>query len=426
MRFKLLSLAAPVSVCFLLALILLFGQHKFSVIPLAGLRGFGGKIQAEKHVIANGTILSATKITAYVDAIFDPEATEPPRMVCPILNTARYLTLESTASTGSEDGEPAIDYFFAVDLRDCLTLLPRLLGSVVEAIRFLGPQRCALSIVEGNSPDGTSDVLAAIRYELEALGVAYFFQPSRTDPAENDRIQRLAELRNLALEPLVNNANRTSQSTTVVFLNDVAICVEDILELVFQKKSLGADMTCAMDWTYLGPDPTFYDVWVARGMNGDPFFDIPKDGNWDSAWNLFWNAPKALSRFEDNRPFQVFSCWNGAAAFDARPVIREGLRFRAPNTDAGECVQGEPQLFCKDLWFNGHGKIAVLPSINLEYSDEKGAMIKKAKGYTSDWYSNQELEADWIEWVVEPPEKVKCMPTYDNQYWQAWNESLGA
>ena len=52
-------------------------------------------------------------------------------------------------------------------------------------------------------------------------------------------------------------------------------------------------MTCAMDWVYVGPDPTFYDVWIARGMMGDSFFNVPDDGNWNSAWNLFWNDPKA-------------------------------------------------------------------------------------------------------------------------------------
>jgi alpha-1,3-mannosyltransferase len=42
-----------------------------------------------------------------------------------------------------------------------------------------------------------------------------------------------------------------------------------------------------MDWTYVGENPAFYDVWIARSMKGDTFFIIPEDGSWDYAWNLF-------------------------------------------------------------------------------------------------------------------------------------------
>lgn len=81
-------------------------------------------------------------------------------------------------------------------------------------------------------------------------------------------------------------------------------------------------MTCAMDWTYVGRDPTFYDVWVTRSIRGDSFFEIPACGSWNSAWNLLWNADEAIrSRFHSNRPFPVFSCWNGAAVFAADVVL---------------------------------------------------------------------------------------------------------
>jgi alpha-1,3-mannosyltransferase len=34
-----------------------------------------------------------------------------------------------------------------------------------------------------------------------------------------------------------------------------------------------------MDWVYLDTNPTFYDVWIARGMTGETFFKIGEDGN---------------------------------------------------------------------------------------------------------------------------------------------------
>lgn len=317
-----------------------------------------------------------------------------------------------------------IQYFFALDLWQCLGLLPRLIGSVVDVVKFLGPEQCALSIVEGPSEDGTGEVLAALRPVLDALTTTYYFKSSNFTSSEGDRIARLAALRNMALQPLLDEEDRYDSNTTVVFLNDVAICQEDILELVHQLRFLRADMTCAMDWTYVGRDPTFYDVWIARGINGDSFFEIPPDGSWNSAWNLFWNDPEAKARLSAHQPFQVFSCWNGAVAFTAEPIVEKTISFRSPNKGLGECAQGEPQLFCKDMWFHGYGKIATVPAVNLEYSDEQAKKINEAKGYTSEWVSRPGHVDEAISWQLGPPEQVKCMPSWKNQFWQAWNESL--
>jgi alpha-1,3-mannosyltransferase len=370
--------------------------------------------------ILPGAILPAANITQYLDAILTSQPSTVPTLKCPALNsTTRYNVLKSRDSS-----DPAIQYFFALNLRQNLPLLPRLIGSIVEAIRYLGPSQCALSIVEGNSPDGTADVLTALQPALESMGVEYYFESSAIDPSKEDRVGRLAQLRNKALAPLSDLHDKVTGNTTVIFLNDVSACSEDILELVHQKRAIGADMTCAMDWTYAGEHPTFYDVWIGRTINGDSFFEIPPDGNWDSAWNLFWNADETRDRFFRQRPFQVFSCWNGATAFTAQPILEKTVHFRAANESAGECRQGEPQLFCKDLWFKGYRKIAVVPSVNLEYSVEKGKKIKELKGYTSDLVSNQDATDDLIDWRLDPPDMVRCMPTWADQYWQSWNETL--
>ncbi|KAK3937337.1 cryptococcal mannosyltransferase 1-domain-containing protein [Diplogelasinospora grovesii] len=393
-----------------------------STVPVPVPLNVGGATPTPTATILNGTVLDS-----YVKAILDPAVTDLPRLECPALNTTRYDPLLKNIIPDHETNSGQIDYFFALDLRNCLPLLPRLLGSIVEAIRFLGPERCALSIVEGNSPDGTGEVLAALQQafldELPGLAHYYFYQHSLLDPAEGERIRRLAELRNLALQPLVSNlTGHVSQNTTILFLNDVAACTEDILELALQRRQLGADMTCAMDWTYVGLDPTFYDVWIAHTINGDSFFEVPADGNWNSAWNLFWNEPTTRQRYAGHLPFQVFSCWNGATAISAAPLL-EGLRFRSADTKKGECEQGEPQLFCKDLWFRGYNKIAVVPSVHLEYSNEAAEKIKKLKGYTGDLVRDKKEEENKIEWAG-PPDKVKCMPTWDSQFWRPWNETL--
>ncbi|KAJ3507689.1 hypothetical protein NM208_g15925 [Fusarium decemcellulare] len=329
----------------------------------------------------------------------------PPRM--PALDTKRYESLQKTRNKrDSHQRQQEIDFFFALNLRNVVDLLPRLLGSVVEAVRFLGPERCALSIVEGNSPDGTADVLAALKPFFDDIGLVYFYNTSDINPKKGPRIRKLAQLRNLALKPLFKKKVPVSDDTTVLFINDVAACTEDLLELALQRRNLNADMTCAMDWTYVADAPSFYDVWVARALNGDLFFNVTQDGQWDYAWNLFWNEPIAKARFDAHLPFQVFACWNGATAFTAAPLLH-GLRFRDSKKD--ECFQGEPQLFCKDMWFRGYRKIAAIPSISLEYSDGNGQQLKQLKGYTSEIVNKQDFDKNRIEWQYEPPEKIPVL-----------------
>ncbi|RYP65563.1 hypothetical protein DL769_006266 [Monosporascus sp. CRB-8-3] len=363
-------------------------------------------------------------LVPYYQAILHPRNTSLPLLECPFPDAIRYEYLQAGAN---EDDSNQLKYLFALDLRQCIGVLPRLLGSIIEAIKFLGPASCALSIVEGNSDDGTYEVLRALRPEMNELGVAYFLQSSTIDPTAGERIAKLAQLRNMALLPLVapsemppsttassRHLPAASANTSVIFLNDVAPCVTDILELVHQRYFQSAHMTCAMDWTYVGQDPTFYDVWVARTLQGDLFFDIPSDGNWNSAWNLFWNDATTRDRFHRMLPFQVYACWNGIAVFGAGPILglpadsessRSGkIGFRAPRE--GECYGGEPTLFCKDLWWAGYGRIAVVPSVNLEYSDKAAKKIKDLKGYSSRWVAAEDEEATRIQWVDEPPESI--------------------
>lgn len=343
------------------------------------------------------------------------------RLECPQPNVDRYSYLGLGPDISQSSQHPK--FFFALDLHQCVQLLPRLLGSIVETIIFLGPENCVLSIVEGRSDDGTFEVLEELRSSLQALGVIYFMQSSDINPTDQgiDRIEALADLRNLALQDLLDNPAHYHPETTVIFLNDIALCMEDILELLHQQKWQGADQTCAMDWTYVGENPTFYDVWIARGMTGDTFFKIPEDGSWEFAWNLFWNDDTARSGLAAMKPFQVFACWNGVTTFTAKPLLDGSIKFRAH--EEGECFQGEPKLFAKDMWAKGYGKIAVVPSVNVEYSDEATKKVKALKGYVTKHVTN-EGDVAKIAWETKPPEKVKCMPDYKHQTFVDWDEGI--
>lgn len=346
-----------------------------------------------------------------------------PRLSCPTPKPERY---DGLRQFGSHPRSVRPKYFFALDLHQCLDLLPRLLGSIVESILFLGPENCALSVVQGRSTDGTLEVLELLREKMEDIGVAYYLESNDLSPKDPNspinRIEALANLRNEALAPLINHPDEFSSDTAVIFLNDVALCMEDILELMLQRVLQGADMVCALDWTFPGWDPTFYDVWIARSMSGDSFFHIPANGSWDDALDLFWDHAATSKRFVNGQPFQVFSCWNGGAVFTAKPLMENKIKFRFVH-DEHECYQGEPQLFCKDFWWHGYGKIAVVPIVSLEYNDENAQRLKATFGYVSDWLEYEELiGASKIEWNPQPPELIKCMPNYHSQYWVPWNE----
>lgn len=435
------------------------------------------------------------KVTKYLDAIFDPNNTSTDRLSCPGFNADRYAHLQVPA------GEHRKEYFFALNLRQCADLLPRLMGSIVEAITFLGPQHTVLSIVEGNSDDGTLEILDAMKAELADLGVRYYLRRDGLDPlgGGQDRIGNLALLRSMAVEPLRNSRNESALSlelpgadlefdddAVVIFLNDVAACTEDIrtyypiplwrqndpvvlnpyvsciltgsclaVELLHQRIVQVADMTCGMDWYHPGGKDhanIFYDVWVSRKycmtsaaadvppkrqrthtglltgtLSGNTFFDINTEGSWERSESLFPydSDVEARVRFSYHRPFQVFACWNGGVTFTAKPLLNNEINFRRAHDP--ECFQGEPTLFCKDMWFHGYGRIAAVPSVNFEYTDERGQWVKESRGFVHQWAAVEDqmdgAPPKRIEWKG-PPDLVKCAPTWESQSWKPWAESL--
>lgn len=187
MRTRFLILAASVIAGFIVATTLLMGRDRFARPLFRHDTDYGKPKTPELKPTLDGSILSADNITQYLEAILTPQLSTLPTLECPAINTTRYGALKDRLPS-----DAAIKYFFALNLRQNLPLLPRLIGSIVEAIRFLGPTQCLLSIVEGNSPDGTADVLAALRPVLESLGVTYYFESSAIDPSKDNRVARLA------------------------------------------------------------------------------------------------------------------------------------------------------------------------------------------------------------------------------------------
>ncbi len=89
---------------------------------------------------------------------------------------------------------------------------------------------------------------------------------------------------------------------------------------------------------------------------------------------------------------------------------------------------GEPTLLCKDFWKHGHGRIAVVPSVNIGYNDDESRGTKKLFGYATEIIHKAEDEMglgkfNKIHWQDTPPELVKCEPDWQHPTWVRWDEA---
>lgn len=366
---------------------------------------------------------------SYIKAIFDPNDNTFQRLDCPSTASisTRYQYLQTPPNT-----PPRPRYFFALDLYQIADTLPQLMGSIMQAILFLGPHNCALSIVEGRSADGTYEILRSLAPNLEYLGVAYFLQISDLSPqrANPERIVLLAELRNLALRDLYEHPSAYAPDTTIIFANDVYTCAEDILELVHQQHFQKAHMTCGMDWANSSTPgmPRLYDTWIARSMTGNTFYK--NMFNWDEGF--FPDHHATLERWNKSLPVQVFSCWNGAVALTAKPFMDGSLRFRGVEggdreDKNGECYQGEPNLLTKDMWYLGYGRIATLPTITTAYDYWDAHSTREIRGsVTLHTRLLNSTSEEKIAWVKDPPKKFYCIPLGRDPEWVPWDQGCEA
>lgn len=368
-------------------------------------------------IAIDGQHITDVRVWEFLLSILDLNSHEMARMACPGEQSPgpRYEILRS----GKD-----IQYFFALDLYQAANVLNRLMASIVQVIRYLGPERCGLSIVEGRSDDGTYNILDELRPYLTHLGVRYWLNRSDNEPLAkgNDRIEELAKLRNMALEPLLSGDSRPFASKAqVIYLNDILVCPDDILELVYQHRLQEAVQTCSMDWAERGKN--FYDVYVSRSMTGNTFWEVVPQGPWLFVDNLFYDDPYTKSKFTRGMPFQVFSCWGGMSVIEAWPFMNGSLRFRS--AVSGECHGGEPQILASDLARLGIHRVQTVPTVNVGYdSNEVGAAVKERRGFVHGKVNvtkpiqrfEDDMQTERIEWKP-PPLRIRCMPQIGDSFW---------
>ena len=169
------------------------------------------------------------------------------------------------------------------------------------------------------------------------------------------RIDALAALRNLALQPLVEHpeqlwsgsgrdlsqrrGNMHGRYPGADPPEDVPECRHDLrngLDICWS----GSHVLRCMD--------------LANHQEGTHSSISHLTGAGSHAWNLFWNDAEALRHQEKGQPFQVFACWNGAVVVTAKPLI-EGLKFRAAR--GSECFpRGTQRISARSCGTSGIGR----------------------------------------------------------------------
>lgn len=163
-------------------------------------------------------------------------------------------------------------YFFAINLHDNQEILPQMMGNIIELISYIAPQNLFLSIFESGSNDQTKEILDKFIKIITPLSIKYqIFTSPLSKTEQMNRIEYLAYVRNMALEPLFKSIEVLSANSkfiedqveydAVLFLNDVYYCANDILELFYQQALNDAHIVAGMDYDAPNGLPMFYDTW---------------------------------------------------------------------------------------------------------------------------------------------------------------------
>ncbi|GAA5824305.1 hypothetical protein JCM5353_007014 [Sporobolomyces roseus] len=257
-------------------------------------------------------------------------------------------------------------YYFAINLYNSFDIIPDLFSNMFKVSAILGFHNVFISVYENGSNDQTKALLRLFDALGRSIGLRIVIRTSlRTRGAFNHRIEYLAEVRNAALAPLWELRETEGEVfDSIIFMNDVLPCIDDVLELVWQSRRQNAGITCGSDYIFHDEvgQPVFYDNWVARDINGTALENAPFEAvfhHQESAW-----------RFQRHLPVQVQSCWNGIAVLDPAPFYAHPhVKFRMANLSAGECSASECSLICNDYWQAGYGRIIMISRVKLAYDN---------------------------------------------------------
>jgi alpha-1,3-mannosyltransferase len=294
------------------------------------------------------------------------------------LSSFGFDSFDSEARLDIANNNPEHKYFFAINLYNSFDVIPDLFSSLFRVAAILGYQNVFVSIYENGSTDQTKALLRIYDALARSVGLRVSIRTSmRTRGAFNHRIEYLAEVRNAAFVPLHDLRESNGEYfDTIIFMNDILPCVDDLLELIWQSRLNNAGITCAADYMYhevLGA-PVFYDNWVARDINGTALENAP--------FTEVFHHPASSQAFQSHLPIQVQSCWNGIAILDPAPFYAPPhVKFRMARITDGECSASECSLICNDYWERGYGRIMMVPRVKLAYDSVRSFFFNPSLCY---------------------------------------------
>lgn len=143
-------------------------------------------------------------------------------------------------------------YFFAINLYNSFDVIPDIFATLFRTAAILGYHNVFVSIYENGSNDQTKSLLKIFDALARTVGLRVIIRTSmRTRGQFNHRIEYLAEVRNAAMTPLHELRDAEGEVfDTIIFMNDILPCVDDLLELIWQSRRQNAGITCAADYMY--------------------------------------------------------------------------------------------------------------------------------------------------------------------------------
>ena len=325
----------------------------------------------------------------------------------------------STASKHSSSAKrsqasPPISIYLAAAFHDNVHTLDSFECACKELAELPSVSELHVTVYESGSADGTDARLLEIEQGFHEhsrkISTSFVLQGNITRN-DRQRIEFLTDIRNQLVIPLQSLRTRYD---FVVFANDVFFSAGDVMKLI----GVGGDLVCGMDFTHLSASedlvellhgsptskdgqgardvdatdvpkvspnrPIFYDVWVARTLDGLPFRHLPpyvpqSEGNIKilrdfassdkptfADWMTKGNFLPLQKETKPDEVQPVQCCWNGLLAVRAEPFYR-GLTFRS--NLPSECLAASENHMCTDLWHMGYKRVAVHNGVRLAYTD---------------------------------------------------------
>ena len=336
-----------------------------------------------------------------------------------------------TASTKRSSPASPVSIYLAAAFHNNVHTLESFERACEELAELTIVSTVHVTVCESGSTDGTDVKLLEIEqrfHKHRKISTSFTLQGNITRN-DRQRIEFLADIRNELIIPLQSLHTRYD---FVVFANDVFFSASDVMKLV----DVGGDLVCGLDFnrvsenavlqrklvvspsngeadvravnlndgTQASPDlPIFYDVWVARTLEGLPFRNLPpyvpqSEGNIKilrdfatgtptfSDWITEANFLPLQKEAKPNEVQPVQCCWNGLLAVRAKPFYR-GLTFRS--NLPSECLAASENHMCTDLWHMGYKRVAVHNGVRLSYTDPVRDTLEKTPSASGATFSKK-------------------------------------